>query len=167
MLFRSTRSVLEQRIIDFTLNSDYEHEYSGSTDQLSRLWFDDGGAYAGDEAIFLDGYKVITDSLAVGLDIRLRHEVTAVSYGEKEGVTIETSQGVFTASAVIVTLPLGVLKAGNVRFVPPLPAKKQAAINQLGFGVLNKCCLLFPEAFWNTGLDWLQHLPRKIGRAHV
>lgn len=155
-----TRSALEQRIIDFTLNSNYEHEYSGSTDQLSRLWFDDGGSYAGDEAIFLDGYKVITDLLAAGLDIRLRHEVTAVRYGEKEGVTVETSQGVFTASAVIVTLPLGVLKAGNVRFVPPLPAKKQAAINQLGFGVLNKCCLLFPEAFWNTGLDWLQHLPR-------
>lgn len=154
------RSTLEQRIIDFTLNANYEHEYSGSAEQLSRLWFDDGSSYSGDEAIFLDGYKVITDALAAGLDIRLGHEVSAVRYADNEDVTIETSQGVFSAATVIVTLPLGVLKAGNVRFVPPLPTKKQSAINQLGFGVLNKCCLLFPEAFWNTKLDWLNHLPR-------
>lgn len=155
-----TRSPLEQRMIDFTLNSDFEHEYSGSADQLSRLWFDDGGSYPGEEAIFLDGYSVITDSLASGLDIRLRHEVTAVRYAEKEGVSIETTQGAFTANSVIVTLPLGVLKAGSVKFIPALPPQKQAAINQLGFGVLNKYCLLFPETFWNANADWLNHLPR-------
>ncbi|MBR7781673.1 flavin monoamine oxidase family protein [Undibacterium luofuense] len=155
-----TRSALEQRIIDFTLNSNFEHDYSGSADQLSRLWFDDGSSYTGDEVLFPDGYRVITNALAEDLDIRLRHEVTAIHYGEKEGVSIETTQGVFTASSVIVTLPLGVLKAGNVQFTPALPLQKQAAIGQLGFGVLNKCCLLFPETFWNKNLDWLNHLPR-------
>ncbi|MBC3883808.1 flavin monoamine oxidase family protein [Undibacterium griseum] len=155
-----TRPPLEQRIIDFTLNSNFEHEYSGSADQLSRLWFDDGSSYAGDEAIFLDGYQVITNALAAGLDIRLRHEVSAVHYGDKDGVTVETSQGVFNAGMAIVTLPLGVLKASNIRFTPTLPSQKQAAISQLGFGVLNKYCLLFPETFWNANLDWLNHLPR-------
>jgi hypothetical protein len=37
-----------------------------------------------------------------------------------------------------VTLPLGVLKRGSVQFTPPLPARKQQAINALGMGVLDK-----------------------------
>ena len=51
-----------------------------------------------------------------------------------------------TLVAVIVTVPLGVLKAGAVRFVPPLPDWKRAAVDKLGFGDLNKvvhcwyCC---------------------------
>jgi hypothetical protein len=49
------------------------------------------------------------------------------------------------ADAVVVTLPLGVLKAGMVRFDPPLPPRKQSAIDRLGFGALNKVLLLFPQ----------------------
>ncbi len=40
--------------------------------------------------------------------------------------------------AVVVTVPLGCLKAGDVRFQPPLPEEKQAAIRGLGYGLLNK-----------------------------
>ena len=43
---------------------------------------------------------------------------------------------------MIVTVPLGVLKAGAVRFVPPLPDWKRAAVDKLGFGDLNKVLLL-------------------------
>ena len=40
--------------------------------------------------------------------------------------------------AVLVTAPLGVLKKGAIRFSPPLPERKQGAIQRMGFGVLNK-----------------------------
>lgn len=42
------------------------------------------------------------------------------------------------ADAVLVTVPLGVLKRGAIAFDPPLPAAKQDVIQRLGFGVLNK-----------------------------
>ena len=42
------------------------------------------------------------------------------------------------ADMVLVTLPLGVLKAGTVAFEPPLPAWKRGAVHRLGFGLLNK-----------------------------
>ena len=42
----------------------------------------------------------------------------------------------------------GYLQAGDVRFVPPLPTSKTAAINQLGMGVLNCLTLVFPAKFW-------------------
>ncbi len=41
-------------------------------------------------------------------------------------------------SAVIVTVPLGVLKNGDIAFKPPLPDWKLTAIQQLGNGNLNK-----------------------------
>lgn len=45
---------------------------------------------------------------------------------------------IFRADAVVVTVPLGVLKAGTISFHPPLPEWKTQAINNLGFGLLNK-----------------------------
>jgi hypothetical protein len=45
---------------------------------------------------------------------------------------------VFEGDAAIVTVPLGVLKAGIIKFVPPLPPWKAEAIRELGFGTLNK-----------------------------
>ena len=39
---------------------------------------------------------------------------------------------------VLVTLPLGVLKARAVRFEPELPPWKADAIDRMGYGLLNK-----------------------------
>lgn len=62
---------------------------------------------------------------------------------------MHTGAGVFEADAAVVTVPLGVLKRPDqLRFQPPLPPRKQAAIQRLGFGCLNKVMLLFPHCFW-------------------
>ena len=64
-------------------------------------------------------------------------------------VRVETAQGqIFDADAVVVTLPLGVLKKGVVKFEPSLPLYKQQVINRMGFGALNKVMLKFPEPFF-------------------
>ena len=42
---------------------------------------------------------------------------------------------------MVVTVPLGCLKAGDLRFQPPLPEAKLAAIGNLGYGLLNKVLL--------------------------
>jgi len=48
-------------------------------------------------------------------------------------VKVTTAAGrVYLADQAILTLPLGVLKAGGVRFIPELPQEKQQAIAQLG-----------------------------------
>jgi monoamine oxidase len=57
------------------------------------------------------------------------------------------------ASRVLVTLPLGVLKAdagaaGAVRFSPPLPADKLAALQKVEMGKVIKIVLRFGERFW-------------------
>lgn len=153
------RPPLERRMIDHVLNSSYEHEYGGASDMLSARWFDSAAVHEGEELVLLDGYQVIVRHLAAGLDVRLQHEVHAVEDRGTAGLVVRSSRGDFTARQVVVTLPLGVLKSGQVSFIPALPERKQAAIAGLGMGVLNKCCLLFPETFWDRRLDWLNHLP--------
>lgn len=64
-------------------------------------------------------------------------------------VQVHTDSAVYAADAVLVTVPLGVLKRPDgLAFQPPLPPRKQLAIRRLGFGVLNKVMLLFPHCFW-------------------
>ena len=70
----------------------------------------------------------------------------------------------FEANKLVLTVPLGVLKAGTIKFNPPLPANKQSAISRLGMGTLNKCCLRFSRPFWPTTVDWLGQIPSGSGQ---
>ena len=121
--------------------------------ELSFLWWDDGyQVYGYGDSVFVGGFGALVDSLAEGLDIRRGHVVHRIDYGGPAGTPplVETNQGAFDADAVIVTLPLGVLKADTVQFEPPLPAARRAAIERLGMGAMTKVVLNYDEPFWPT-----------------
>lgn len=136
------------------LHASIEQEYAADTGELSAEHFDAGEALEGDELIFPGGYDRIADGLADGLDIRLGQRVRRVRQ-DGARIEMETDRANFNADAVIITLPLGVLKAGDVVFDPPLPAAKQRAIAQLGMGLLNKVWMRFPRAFWGEP-GWIE-----------
>ncbi|MGC5326209.1 flavin monoamine oxidase family protein [Brevibacillus sp. SYSU BS000544] len=96
---------------------------------------------------FFRGFDQIIGSLVNGLNIRLNQIVHHVQHSD-EGVKIATYSDVFKARHAVVTLPLGVLKSGDIAFRPALPENKQTAINRLTTGVLNKLYLQFPQVFW-------------------
>mmetsp|Transcript_2096 Transcript_2096/g.4012 ORF Transcript_2096/g.4012 Transcript_2096/m.4012 type:complete len:510 (+) Transcript_2096:2096-3625(+) len=80
-------------------------------------------------------------------------ESTIVHVTTNDGVTLE-------ADAVVVTVPLAILaippnQAGHISFDPPLPIPKMNAINRLGVGAYNKCCMSFEKPFWDN-------LPRRL-----
>lgn len=67
-------------------------------------------------------------------------------------VRVSTKDGFdFVAEWCIVTVPLGVLQSGDIKFDPVLPMWKQEAIERIGFGVVNKVVLRFDKAFWMEG----------------
>jgi monoamine oxidase len=75
-----------------------------------------------------------------------RVEVTS----RREGESLKFSTG-----RVLVTLPLGVLKAvgeddGAVRFAPPLPRPKLEALMKLEMGKVIRVTLRFHERFWDA-----------------
>jgi monoamine oxidase len=59
------------------------------------------------------------------------------------------------ADAVIVTVPLGVLKSKSIAFSPELSARKQQAIDRIGFGNVVKVIMEFPKIFWATHAQFL------------
>ncbi|MFC1943611.1 flavin monoamine oxidase family protein, partial [Chloroflexota bacterium] len=147
---------------NYSLNTWFEHDASGSARALSACHYADGSRFAGDDVILLDGYAPILEEMAQGLNIQLEQVVESVDYS-KDQTEVRTNQGSFIADKVIVTLPLGVLKKGTVKFIPELPKKKQTAIEKLGMGVLNKLYLRFPYVFWDREVDWIGYIPQDHG----
>jgi monoamine oxidase len=74
----------------------------------------------------------------------------------KEGLRIQaegpTGAETYEAAAAVVTVSLGVLQAQAIVFSPPLPERKQAAIDALGFGHADKILLVFDETARRTVL---------------
>jgi len=103
----------------------------------------------------VEGYSRLMECLAEGQDVRLNTPVERIVWNER-GVTAHTKTGkTFQADCAVVTLPLGVLQAGDVTFAPVLPVDKQAAIGGLGAAKVNKLILRFAEEFWPEDLESL------------
>lgn len=147
----------DRRVARLAINTRIEHEYSGDWSRLSAWHFDDGDDFGGDEAVLTPGYGPIITHLAQGLDILLG-EVASSLAPKRGGVEVMTSRGIFRAAQVIVTVPLGVLKSGAIRFAEPLGRKRQRAIDRLDMGLLNKCVLRFDRLFWPPDVDWIDFL---------
>lgn len=93
--------------------------------------------------------------------MRLSHIVEEIAYTETD-VMLRIANGEEARfDAVIITLPLGVLKSGKVRFTPALPEDKQTAINRLGMGTLDKVYLLFDTPFWDDQ-TWITILENRL-----
>ncbi len=131
---------------------------------LSTWWNDDDEEFDGEDLILPDGYDHIPEALADGLDVRLGHVVSSITWEDGEGAEVVTSGGTFAARHVLVTLPLGVLKAGSVTFEPPLPADKRDAIARLGMGTLNKVVVRFAERPWDHDARFFGHVAAQPGR---
>jgi monoamine oxidase len=84
------------------------------------------------------GFSQLPAFLAAGLDIRLGCIVSAVTTSSTSASVAMACNGgpvqTLAARAVLVSVPLGVLKRGSIRFSPPLPTAKQTAINRMGVG---------------------------------
>jgi len=144
--------------VEMGITESIEHEYATDTVNLSAMNFDDGAEEDGGDALLPEGYDKVVAAVANGLDIRLGHVVTRVDTAGDRAV-VATSRGNFEAGAVIVTVPLGVLKAGSIQFSPALPESKSTAIARLGMGALSKTCLRFESAFWPDDAELIDIVP--------
>jgi monoamine oxidase len=103
-----------------------------------------------------EGYSRLVETLArdvhqrevhkQGSRILLNNRVTSIRW-QKNEVLVMTSQGEYRAARAVITLPLGVLQAGSVKFTPPLDAK-QDAFRLLSMGPVIRVSLCFQDKFW-------------------
>lgn len=146
-LSQSGRTGDDRRYAEFALRTLNEIDLAESVDLLSIVPNPSQPLPGGEH--FPDGsYRGLVEALARSVDIRLGTVVHRVEH-DANGVRIETSNGIEHGSHVVVTVPLGVLKAGTIEFSPPLPAAKRSAVDRLDMASLEKVVLRYDEAFWS------------------
>jgi len=122
-------------ITQFALGEDPERVSIADYDQL----------WAGDDYLVPGGYGALVTRWGADVPVRLSTPVSAIRWSGR-GVVLETAAGSLVAGAAIVTVPLGVLKAGGIRFAPELPAPLQDALDGLGMGAYTKLALKIDRA---------------------
>lgn len=90
------------------------------------------------------GYDSYYQKLAEGLDIRLNKVVSRINWSEAISVTTNEDETV-AGDVAVLTLPVGVLKAGAVQFDPPLPESKREALDGLQMGPVMKMVYQFDQ----------------------
>jgi monoamine oxidase len=133
----------------YQLSAYAEFDAGGAIEDLSSLNWADDEMFPGDDVLFPNGYDAVVNNVAQGLTIKLNTKVTKIDYNG-ENVIVSTSTGEYTGAYLVVTLPLGILKAGDVAFSPALPSAKTSSIQTMQVGHVNKVVLKFPSQFWGN-----------------
>ncbi len=156
-----------RRLWEFMTNELYTaQDIGGSADDASLLgaWY--GEVFPGGDAVPDGGYIRLVEALAAGLDVRLSEPVTEIDWSGQT-VRITTDADTYETTHVIITLPLGVLQSGSVAFTPALPDDKQAAIDALAMGSLEKVILRFDSQFWLDDGQTFAYIDAQSGRFPV
>lgn len=145
--------------LDRFLRSEIITEYGADPGELSA-WEGLEEGSEGDDLLVVGGYSALVRDLLDGIPTELGWPVSAVTHGP-DGVTVTSTDGrTITGDRVVVTLPLGVLKAGTVQFDPPLPESHRGAVDGLSMGVLDKVWLRWDERWWGDhGEQWTRTAP--------
>lgn len=144
----------ENRKLFKTINCD--EKYSFTINQLIKKLKKDykidfstrKGNGKGIERIATNDYDTIPIYLAHDLNVQLNQRVSKIDYTNAK-ITVTHNGTTTETDYVLVTVPLGVLKANTIQFVPTLPATKQTAIQKVGVFCVNKFLLTWNIAFWD------------------
>lgn len=103
---------------------------------------------------FPGGYDSLVEAISDRIEwksceLRLNTEAREIRWRPGEAVVKSSSGAEFRAPRVIVTVPLGVLKAGGIRFIPELN-EKQKALEFLEMGPVVRTSLCFRDKFWEA-----------------
>lgn len=135
--------------------TEIQHSIAADPNQVNAWAYNWVTDYSGPEVIFPNGYAEVFKALRGDYKVQLSTPVRQI-IRQTDSVEIVTGANISASfDAVIVTLPLGVLKHGTVDFIPPLPDRKAQAIQNLGMGTLDKVYLLFEDVFWDEDVTWI------------
>lgn len=125
-------------------------ETGADADELSAWFTPEPTRSPSDDLLVTGGFSRLVTETLDGLDILPSSAVSSVAYGDS-GVSLRLARGEsLSADRVVVTVPLGVLKAATIDFEPPLPFAHRGAISALGMGQQEKIVLRFDAPFWST-----------------
>jgi hypothetical protein len=138
-------------------------DFGGPLDRISARLNDADDLHPGGDALVLGGCVRLCDWLARGLDIVADAPVSSIDSSRSGTVLVRAGNRDYTARAIVVTLPLGVLKAGAVRFNPPLPPSHTEPVARLDIGSVLKVAMGHDAAFWPDDTQWFGAVTDRSG----
>ena len=103
------------------LRGTYENLYAAPLDDLSLRYRAEPFHLPGEDRMLAGSLNRVVAALAADLDVRCGHRVTAVERDAGRWRVAVAEGDAVRADAVVVTAPVGALRAGRIRFEPPLP----------------------------------------------
>ncbi len=88
--------------------------------------------------------------------IQFNTPVASINADNDPIVITDTNGKQYSANKVIVTVPLSVLKSGDISFSPPLPSVMQSAMTRIGMDACVRMLIDFKKNFWgeSAGFIW-------------
>ena len=126
------------------------YEIAKDLDRFScKDWY---SAEEGTDWYCREGFGALFAHSARDVVAQLNTRAETIRWGG-QGVQVETNRGTLSARAVVITVSTGVLAQGGIAFDPPLPLKKQDAINVLTMGHYHHVALQLSDNFFGIGED--------------
>ena len=110
-------------------------------DESTEDYAAENGANYDPNYLVQEGFGALVAKVGEGIGIHKSTPVRAIRYGDTS-VKVDTARGTIEARAAIVTVSMGVLQKGGIKFTPALPPATQDAIGNLPMGLLTKIPLL-------------------------
>jgi monoamine oxidase len=90
-----------------------------------------------------DGLGRMMTRLGVDMPVALNAVAEEVDWSARDHVSVRTNRGVVTARVALITVSIGILQSGIIKFRPSLPATTLSAIDGFSPGVANRVALYF------------------------
>ena len=99
-------------------------------------------------------FDLIEKQIAIHVQdqIQLNTAVKQIDYSGPIIQVTDTNNNVYTADKVIVTVPITILKSGDIEFVPALPTEKTTAFSKIGMDAGMKVFLKFNTKFFDENI---------------
>jgi monoamine oxidase len=156
--------------LEWAINSEISQEYGADPAGLSVFATDEGDWLRGGDALLAGSYQqMIVDATLEAEDsgdipVMMETVVAEVRYGGTGVEVVDTGGDVTDSDFAVITVPIGVLKSGSIRFDPGLPASTLQGIGGLGLGLLDKLWLAFDEVFWDEDVEMISWIdPERPG----
>lgn len=138
------------------MNAEIGNQYGTSNDRLSiRGASSQQNNFEGGSGIYVvqgQSHITILNSVFASIRDKIKHN-TPVSSIDYTGALVEirdTNGEVHSAEKVIITVPISILKDGDISFTPTLSGSKLNAIQNLGMDAGMKVAIAFNANFWGA-----------------
>ena len=112
-----------------------------------KIWNDGSGKYLAENNALVDVLGGVCNNVIE--HISFNTPVTQVDYSSPSTIMLtDASGGTHECTILIITVPINIIKAGDISFTPNLPINTTAALDRIGMDVGYKVMLSFYVNFW-------------------